>query len=181
MAHTYGKGEKTPIVSPEKIELNTFYSFTLSPNDSCQYFGYAHRCEKRDHIFDPTETQRLKLFQRYIRDYPYKVLKKFCDVKLYSEISRNGRLHCHGWIKFKDFKSVMLFYTNVVEEYKRVYGFIEIDTIKDMQVWKTYCTKQQHLWEACDVEQEITPPKVGTKKQISKGYFAYEYDEESDS
>jgi hypothetical protein len=52
------------------------------------------------------------------------------------EISRNGRIHMHGYIKFK---SIAIFYLKLPRLLKRC--TIEIDTITDLEKWEEYCTK----------------------------------------
>ena len=68
------KHEGRKIVSPEKIEINTYYSFTLAPNDSKQYFGTSYDADDRypNPIVNTKLNDRIKKFQTYFIHYFYK-------------------------------------------------------------------------------------------------------------
>lgn len=79
----------------------------------------------------------------YWTDRLYKYLKEkthYCSIEVYPEVSPVGRLHVHGVVAIED-KYRYLFQMYDVPALVR-YGHIEIDTIGDWDVWKTYFKKQ---------------------------------------
>ncbi len=60
-------------------------------------------------------------------------------VHLWAEMSPlNNHLHYHGWLCLRP--AVMHEINNM---FKRVYGFIKISNIEDLDLWERYCKKQQ--------------------------------------
>jgi len=80
---------------------------------------------------------------------------------MYPELSPQGRYHLHGKIKFKKNSSIVLFYLNLAD-LKDV--AMEIDTIKDMDIWEKYCTKQSNLHKYLIKYMSITVPYVYTAR-----------------
>lgn len=68
-------------------------------------------------------------------------LMKYCNIIMYLEISPTGRYHFHGIIKIKN---VLNFFVHDLYRLKQI-GTYEIDTIKDLEVWTKYCSKQDYL------------------------------------
>lgn len=101
-----------------------YLSFTINPEEQ------FYECDEKDRFL--LWTDRL-----------YKYLKtntKYCVIELYPEVSAMGRLHAHGIISILDDQRLM-FQMYDVPSLAR-HGHIEIDTIKEMEVWRNYITKQ---------------------------------------
>ncbi|AXH73544.1 MAG: putative replicase [Cressdnaviricota sp.] len=115
------------IPSPEEIHLKTKYTFNFNPSDEYQYFG------KED---------RLKMFTNWSNTY---VFNTFCaKLEVYLEISRLGRLHYHGTIEFDNVLDIREFFIDKLHSIT-LKGTLEIDTITDLNIWMTYCTKSKHV------------------------------------
>lgn len=126
----YPNGEKQHIVSPETIKLDVYYSITICPDDSRQFWKNEVRDMKVHGEY------RNYIFSNYdISEY---------HVVLYQELSRTGRIHYHGKIKFLTMNSIHKFYLKQIHILQE-YNIIEIDTIKDDKVWEEYITKYNHL------------------------------------
>lgn len=122
--------KKSPIIEPEKIRCNTDYTFTISPEDSMQYWQ------------EPNSLQREKKFYEQWTVFLKKHVAAYADYKLHVEISRSGRLHMHGVIKFLSIKDFFLYSIQKLQNRAQ----IEIDSIEDMDVWTKYITKQQVMF-----------------------------------
>lgn len=118
---------KDKMMSPEILTINTIYSLTLNPNDKRQFFD---------------NTDRVLKLKQFIEQQ----LLEIPNVKLilYMEISRNGRLHFHGTINFTTIESIRHFYICKVHEWQEYYQ-MDMDTIKDPQIWNEYCTKSKSI------------------------------------
>lgn len=68
-------------------------------------------------------------------------VKDYLEVSLNIECSPTGRYHFHGYIVIKDIH----IYIMVIRMMKLVTTY-EIDTITDIEKWKSYCYKQHHIW-----------------------------------
>lgn len=118
---------KMNLLSPEVIVTNRLYTFNLSLDDIAL-------CDKHGP----------KPFSQQYDTYMLKLDKlKHTDIVIncVPEISKAGRLHLHGVIKF---------YTNVsiAEFYMLLLGYpyaVEIDSIEDSELWETYRYKSQHI------------------------------------
>lgn len=78
----------------------------------------------------------------HLRDYYNMVIRrlrrlKYCSIKLYPEISGNGKFHFHGTIKIIDIALFLLLDLPFLKD-KASY---EIDQITDSDKWKTYMWK----------------------------------------
>lgn len=116
--------------TPQKMQrhLNGVrYTITINPDD--------HEQSGRGNRWTIVRTNVME----FMKDYA----KYIDELELYSDIShpesiRAGtypRIHYHGWITFKN---IIGFLTSVDRNLR--YS-IEIDTIKDFEVWKPYCKK----------------------------------------
>lgn len=132
--------KKTPIIEPEKIKLNTEYTFTISPDDSMQYWQ------------EPNTLQRESKFYEQWTTFLFKHVMPYAEYKLNVEISRSGRLHMHGVIKFLSIKDFFLY--SIYKLMNRAQ--IEIDTIEDMETWTIYMHKQNQMF----------PKKIEYKKVL---------------
>lgn len=144
---------KASIMSPEEIKLNDYYTLTLNPNDRHQYFE------------DPKRIDKLTTFvECLILECPN------MDINIHMEISRKGRLHFHGIIKFCKIEHVLYFYLNKINEWLS-YFQIEMDTIADLDVWNKYCIKSNHL-----INVNINSKDVLEKSKLLKKKKNGDYD-----
>jgi len=122
---------KQSIISPDKMDLNTLYTFTISPNDDYQFWN-------------DKESERLKKATNHMKY----IMRQHINVCLWLQVdvSRNGRIHWHGTICFKYRTSLKEFYSEIIHELLTKHQ-IEMDTIKDLDIWTTYCNKVKHLWD----------------------------------
>ncbi len=113
-------------------EVGQIYSLTMSPHDTCQYFG----------------KERLDLFRRRF----FKLFSSaWCDHVLYTEISephglllhknQGARLHVHGFIRFNNTTQILNFLLIYLRKLCQT-GRIAIDVPTDITEWRVYCTKQ---------------------------------------
>lgn len=78
-------------------------------------------------------------------DQQYGILETFdwCTFHLYPEVSAQGRFHFHGTMIVKDTAKFYYFdVPRIVQHYS-----CEMDTIKDIDVWMNYCSKQQSFMQ----------------------------------
>lgn len=122
---------KTHILSPEQIDVDKEYTFTVSPNDDYQFWN-------------DKQSERLKKATNHMTYIARQYMN--LDLCLYVDVSRNGRIHWHGTIRFKTRLSIKEFYTEIIHELLTKHQ-IEMDTIKDLEIWLSYCTKVKHLWD----------------------------------
>lgn len=124
---TQNKGP-VPILSLENIKPNISYAITISPSDDHQYWN---------------DDDRLKKFTTYMKRYMLSRLDPFNNKFIFHiELSPKGRLHLHGTISFKSERTIKELFMDSIR-FLTVHNQIEIDTIKDPDVWETYCTKQK--------------------------------------
>lgn len=121
---------KVPILEPQYMEINKKYTFTVSPDDSYQFF-------------DQLGSERITKATNHMQS----ILDKnhFLDIDLWIDVSRTGRIHWHGTILFKHINHIRLFYEELVHEWTKKHQ-LEIDTIADEGKWTEYCQKVKHLW-----------------------------------
>jgi len=104
-------------------------SITINTKDSLQYYAFQ-------------TPQRLECAVR-----PYyqigRLLRQVSDFELQFELSKSGRLHVHGTIRFSD---ICEYYMHLFQVLKDVCN-IDIDTIDDLKIWKSYCRKDQKTIE----------------------------------
>jgi hypothetical protein len=108
-------------VSPETIELKQFYTFNVAPDDDAQDWGSTLRDHSVFHAYE-------NLIHSSFGPENYHVI-------LYQEVSRNGRIHYHGVIKFETPDAIHDFYVKKLHNMEK-HNRIEIDTIEDVEVWE---------------------------------------------
>lgn len=109
------------LLKPETVRERDSYAITLNPNDSNQ--------PRRTPVgFSDWWKDMNGMFSRWTS----------CDLELYCELSSRGRAHFHGVIEIKDLAN--FYYYDVPK--MLLHFSVEIDTIKDMDVWQFYCRKQ---------------------------------------
>lgn len=139
-------------LAPE--EVNTSDRFTFSYNPSAQPVREGNGRIKRLHIKEFIDSIR-ELFDRC----------KNCDIKCVWELSRKGRFHIHGSIKFIN---IMEFYVNDLQ--RLIFqGALEIDKINDPEVWEVYIYKQRTLMERY-AEDHCFEYQYDSSKKVSNSY-----------
>lgn len=114
---------KCQFLKPEDVVTGVFYAFTYNPE---------HQPSRQS----PTGVKEWwRCIINNFEGYDY------CSLKLYLEISSQGRLHFHGYIMIKD---IPKFYYDTVPDMVK-HASIEMDTIKDTEVWEKYCRKQEEF------------------------------------
>lgn len=123
----FQKTYKLDVLSPEVIEQNVFYTFSFNPKVQPVRHKAGFKCS----AFTEWQNDVLRTFR--------KSTNAMYDLNL--ELSRAGRLHYHGKIKILN---IINFYIQDLPHLADE-GVIEIDTIKDSEVWEKYCHKQELL------------------------------------
>lgn len=114
------------IMSPECVKVDTCYAISIAPTDDYQHWS--------------DEENRLKNFVEFWQAY-IQILT--AEVLAYTEVSKLGRLHFHGTIKFKTQSNINTFYIhNVHPLTKRC--MVHITLITD-ELWDVYMTKSKHM------------------------------------
>lgn len=128
-----------------KLELDTVYTFNVSPSDSYQY--------TRAPTKSAGDTDRLKTFNKYFVRFFQQFTLQEIEFYLQTELSEPvtdkhtvqvSRLHFHGYIRFPTVNSLkwfLLYGTSLLEKVCRY----EIDTIADPDKWNDYVHKQSFL------------------------------------
>lgn len=134
--------------SPEDIDIELPYTFTFNPCDGRQYYYDADRVET---------------FMEYWRTL-FDSMFDDIEIDVHLEVSKLGRLHFHGIIKFKN---LLNFYLKDIIKLKNE-GTLEIDTIEDGEVWEEYCTKQKLL--NIHYKNKLTEHREDILRQLRSGF-----------
>lgn len=120
---------KQSILEPKLVKTDVEYTFTVNPNDKFQFWD--------DHLNDRISKSK---------SHCNKLLRTYCSikVKLHMDVSRTGRIHWHGTVKFPSDEAIKTFYIKYIHEMLEEHQ-IEMDTINDIEYWNDYCTKIKHL------------------------------------
>lgn len=105
-------------------------AITLNVADSGQFFN--------DNISN-------RLWNAYViyNNFCHKYIKPWADYDIYTEISRKGRIHCHGVIRITDY---IKYYVQYARKLDRLDSMnVDLDTISDMDKWLEYCRKDSLL------------------------------------
>lgn len=115
------------LLPPEDIAVNRLYTFNLSLDDTCLMDKHGPKSFSQQY-----EVYMLKLASLRHSDI---------IITCVPEISKAGRLHVHGVIKFNTNVSIAEFYLQLLG-----YPYaIEIDSIEDIDIWYTYAYKSSHI------------------------------------
>ena len=125
-------------ISPEEVKVGIDYAITINPSDDYQYF------KSEDRLKEFTE-----FWQIYIQTLQ-------CQIKLNLEVSKLGRLHWHGHIKFHTQKNINMFYINNVHALS-LRSMHLIKPITEPEEWNTYISKSKHMF---DVKIETTDANI---------------------
>lgn len=126
--YSHSNGNK--VVTMEDIELGKKYAITVCPSDALQYWT--------------SKEDRLKLF---IKHWTKLFSMLSCDIEIWCEITGCGRLHWHGTIKFVHDIGMARFYVEQIKQILLDRAIVEIDTIKDLEIWGEYCRKQYNKFK----------------------------------
>lgn len=134
---------KKTLLEPEAMDINVWYTITinLSPNINYQSIldsGTKQRKNERS-MFDIISTERAMIMELLNGQYKTRYV-------LFPELSRTGRLHWHGMIRFTKPEHIGIFYMHKLPRIMKVAN-VEIDIIEDMEKWKTYCMKGNKYME----------------------------------
>lgn len=150
------------MIDVEKVCYGQNYTFNYNPEDSRQYWNQDDRVMK---------------FYKYHKQFVFGNLN--CYFLLRMEISKLGRLHYHGIIRW-DNKEIL--YKFLVENVHQLTlnGTFEIDTIADPKEWDRYMSKQTMIpieylilakgvpintkYKPSDGFKTILPKKLGSVK-----------------
>jgi len=115
--------EKYSCLSPEEMVTNRKYTFTFNPSNDGQYFNAENRI---DLVKKQMETLLVRLS---------------AEITVRMEVSKMGRLHWHGTIKFPYDKNIADFFILQIHMLQSK-GTYEIDNIAKPSDWQEYCNKQ---------------------------------------
>lgn len=121
---------KVSILGPDKVALNIPYTLSINPDDNYQFFKETGR-------------ERIKKATNHM----VYLLRQYPNIKmsLTIDVSRAGRVHWHGTIIFVHYDNIKDFYLEYIHSILE-HHTVEIDTIKDIEVWNKYCNKTIHLY-----------------------------------
>lgn len=139
---------KNSNINIEDIEYNHWYAITINPQKQYYNKGYLRYSDVMQEI--------TKLLNQYIGEIEY---------FMYMEVSKLGRLHFHGYIKYK--KDLDLVYMTLIPDLVDKYSF-EIDYINDPDIWAEYISKQTECFKFKNIIQY--PPNLEFDK-IQEGPF----------
>lgn len=120
--------QKYSCIKPEDIECGKEYSFSFNPEDQPKFERFYNMKLNTLRTFSE---ENEKIFH----------LLRYCDVKVYLEISSKGRFHYHGYIKIEH---IPKFIIHDLAKLRSV-GTYEIDMIKSPETWWQYVSKQRHF------------------------------------
>lgn len=145
----------------EDVKKGVKYSFTLNPGDIRNFKNKGDTSLM--YVRNPNIIrQRVKYAVEMLEEYHSHLIA--CTYELYPELSPTGRLHFHGTIEINDVFN-FFYHDLVLFQNGSVY---EIDTIKDPDVWTTYCTKQKGIMETYWQSAELTYPMIYPKPKADK-------------
>lgn len=113
---------RNEIIKYETMVVQTEYAFTYSPSDTQQFWG---------------EIDRYQLFKTKMCTFFMSILGT-STLRIRIEVSPNGRLHLHGFIKIHN---KMEFYLHTIPKISK-YGTLCIKEPESPEGWTTYCEKQ---------------------------------------
>lgn len=135
-------------VNIEDIEYNHWYAITLNPEKQYYNMGYL----RYSNIMKDLE----KILNQYIGEIEY---------YLYMEVSKTGRLHFHGYIKYK--RDIDLVYITLIPLLIEKYT-LKIDFINYAQKWAEYISKQTECFRFIN---ELKYPPNLEFNEIQEGPF----------
>lgn len=150
--------EKTLTKKPF-YECGEVYSFTLNPDDKCQFVGKADRLQRFKNFVYELFVQ----LDSHGVEYAWEI-----DISEPRKINGNyPRLHIHGVLHFAKptaIRHFLLMWLPMIHNH----CYFDIDTCDDIEIWEEYCKKYKH----------ITKMKTFTNKKVRE--WKYFYGEPSD-
>lgn len=145
------KSFKKSIISPEEVSTDGWYTFNLNPSEQYEFEG--------------SPISRWNKCYQNIQG----LISRFVDCATIEgnlEISRSGRVHMHGYIKYKKIADFYLILPMVSR-----FAHIEIDTIDDINIWDKYVTKSEDVLKNYQVkikQDKLILPKNQFLKSIQE-------------
>lgn len=136
-------------ISPEQIKIDTEYAITINPSDEHQYFR---------------SSDRLKDFTNFWQTY---IQNLQCDLVLHLEVSKLGRLHWHGLIKFPKQQNINNFYLNDIHNLT-LRSMQLIKPITDSGKWQEYCQKSKHMFDVTIKTTDANIKRLSMAEQTAK-------------
>lgn len=144
------KKPKHSLISPEDLETVGWYTFTINPE---KQFQYEIPSKRWNNCFQEIQA----IISIFIAE---------AEIEGFLELSKLGRIHMHGYIRFK---KIADFYLKLPQILDRV--TIEIDYITDIETWQKYITKGKDLFKS-QYQTEIKQDKmVLVKEQFIAGVY----------
>lgn len=131
------------------------FTFTLNPNEYYQFWGQK---------MDDRITKSTNHMKFIMRNMPNTHLDVWLDV------SRTGRLHWHGTIRFSSLKELKLWYLERIPTLLKQHQ-VEMDTIADFEVWFDYCRKSYPILGVHLETFELLKNKIATKDAQQAQFF----------
>lgn len=133
---------------PKDLYTGVMYAFTLSP----PHISHVDNTDIQG-VFEEILNRYTEVSRFFHKDY----VSNACDVILYPEFSKDGRLHYHGFLKIYE----MIVFTVMVVPWLKEYATLDISEIKALETpcnegeyipdeeddylrWYIYCTKNLH-------------------------------------
>jgi len=126
----------------EDMKIGVEYALTVNVSDSCEW-GPPGLASANSFNFDLVNVNR-HIHQCYLFFTETMAYSDRIHIRLHTEISRKGRVHFHGYIKFMDKEALFMFYGKVSHNLEFIMN-IKVVPITDLEAWATYCTKQKDL------------------------------------
>lgn len=146
----HGKKQKWSLIPTEDLDLNVWYSFTISPIGKYQGDQYSIA---------------IKILNG---------LSKYCNLHMVLELSTLARrVHFHGKIQFKTNYNIVKFYNSLGEN--KSYVTFEMDTIKDPEKWEKYIYKNKRYYEEYSQIMDwiyiVTNESLKNKKDLKEQFI----------
>ncbi len=120
---------KSVLAKPKQIyNINQWYSFTI--NAQSQFWKH-------------NGLQRVKKLQTHYKEILSNI-SDYCEFNLTPEMSKVGRWHYHGTIRWTDEYLLFMWLLVGVNKLTNTSVF-EIDTINNMDHWNKYCSKDKAI------------------------------------
>lgn len=119
-------------ITPRMFRPKVIYTITINTEEQ-----YEKHVDRVDRVI------------RYVR---HKLDKLCLQYNVYAEVSnplspakhKYPRVHFHGIILFENYTQISKWYNEDFFKMSSM-GYFEIDTLGDIKIWHTYCTKEQDI------------------------------------
>lgn len=134
---------KSKPIESDMLEVDTWYTFTVNPDDRRQYRNSKLKRVDRVrtylinyHLMDLKQSAEFQLFPEFSNPWKQYYMKEGKRIRGENKITR---LHYHGRIRFKN---LLPWYSYIYNDLIKSCN-IEIDTIQDAATWKAYQLKNK--------------------------------------